>query len=293
MVKIMYTIGFDIGGSSIKAVLRKNNRVILSLVKTLPKNINGLLNVLKNIKDEFESEIKPKKVYKVGVAVAGVLDKKREQMQKSPNIKYLDGKPLKKLFQQKLECQRIKIENDTNCFLLAEKKLGVAKKFKDVFYITIGAGVGGALMIDGKIIYGAHGVAGEVGHMILLNFPGAGYFGELEDLVANKFIKRTLGISADEAFKKANMGDKKSQKALTQLGENLGVGIANIINIIDPEVIIISGGVSGAKKFISQGIKKGIDRFVISQEAKKTKIIFTKLGRYGGALGATLLFEQK
>jgi len=283
----MYHIGFDIGGSSIKAVLVRDKKVISRATKVLPKNMNALLSAVKDIKDEFESAIKPKRVSKAGFSVAGVLDKKRERMLKSPNIKYLDEKPLKKLFQQKLNLRNIIIENDANCFLIAEQAIGAGKKFKNIFYFIVGTGIGGALMIDDKVILGSHGSAGEAGHMIIdINKKI-----DLEDLSSNKFIKKSLGISAEEAFKKAKKGDKRAKKALLQLGENLGVGAANIINIIDPEALIISGGISSAKKFILPGVKKGIGRFVTSSEAKKTKIIFTRLGQYGGAIGAVLLFD--
>jgi glucokinase len=181
----------------------------------------------------------------------------------------------------------IKLEHDANCFLLAEKEEGLAQKFKNIFYLTLGSGVGGAWMINGKIFIGAHGAAGEVGHIIL----DTSHSFNLEQLVSNKFIVNFLGAFSKEANKLAEGGDKKAQEVLGQLGKNLGIGVANIINIFDPEAIIISGGISEAKNFILSGIEEGIKKFVVSPAAKETEILFSQLGRYGGALGAAILAE--
>ena len=95
-----------------------------------------------------------------------------------------------------------------------------------------------------------------------------------------------------EIAKLAEAGDKKAKATLAELGENVGIGLANIINVFDPEVIVLSGGISEAKKLIEPYIKEQLKKLVSSPEAQKTKILFTKIGYYGGALGAALLFEK-
>jgi len=158
----------------------------------------------------------------------------------------------------------------------------------DVFYLTLGSGVGGAWMVDGKISIGAHGTAGEIAHTIINIDQSI----ELEAMASNKFIVSLLGIGSVEVGKSAMAGDKKAQEAIGQLGRNLGVGVANIINIFDPEAIIINGGISEAQELILPGIKENIAKFVSSPAARETKILFSQLGRFGGALGAALMFEN-
>ena len=285
--KNMFFVGFDIGASSIKAVLVKNREVIKSLVRDLPGHLDGLLLALIKIYTDLIAGLSHEELGGVGFGFAGIMDLERRIMLNSPNIKYLNDQPIRELLEERFRGCLIKIEHDAHCFLLAEKKIGLAENLNNVFYLTLGSGIGGAWMINGRIFFGAHGAAGEVGHMIVdiekhLDF---------EEFGSNKFIKKTLGISSMEAGKKSRSGDKAAEAALEQLGKNLGVGSANIINIFDPEMIILSGGLSSSASLIWPGIQEGIAKFVISPLAKETKIVFSQLGRFGGALGAAMLFE--
>jgi len=287
-MKNKFYLGIDVGGSRIKAVLVKNKQIVRSKIKDLPNNLEGLLNVIVKIKDELTVDIDKAKIGGIGFGLAGTLDIKREIMLNSPNIKYLNNQPIKKLLEEKLKTYPIKLEHDVHCFLLAEKKRGLAKNLKNVFYLTLGTGIGGALMVNGQIVFGAHGSAGEVGHMIIdLNKKL-----DLEKLAANKFILKSLGVNSIKAKKQAIAGNPKAIKVFSRVGKNLGIGIVNIINIFDPEAIILNGGITEAKEFILPTIKKEIKKLVTSPAAKKTKILFSPLGIYAGSLGAALLFEK-
>jgi len=285
----MYYLGFDIGGSSIKAVLVKDKKILASDIRTRPDNFDALISLIVETAYELTKKADTDKILGVGFSFAGALDVNRQMMLKSPNIPYLDGQPLKDILGEKLYPSSVKIEHDANCFLLAEKEFGGAKNFKNVFYLTIGTGVGSAWMVDGKIQTGAHGASGEKGHEII-NISGGAEFDELEELAAGKFIMHELALSAIEAGKMAQAGDQKAIAVLNKLGNNLGVGIANAINAFDPEVVIIGGGVAEAKTFIIGGIKVSVAKYVVSPAARQVPIIFSDLGIFGGALGATLLF---
>lgn len=285
----MYYIGFDIGASSIKAALVKDRQIIKTGAQDLPGHLEGLLLALIKIYTELISSLSHEDIGGIGFGLAGVMDLERQTMLSSPNIKYLDDQPVKELLEGRFRGYRLKVEHDAHCFLLAEKEAGLAKNFKNVFYLTLGSGIGGAFMVNGQIIVGAHGAAGEIGHMMMDVEKGLDW----EDLGANKFFKKTLGLTSLEAEKKRRDGDKKAAEVFLQLGKNLGIGIANIINIFDPEAIIISGGISAAAGLIWPGIKEGVDKFVISPEAKKTQILLSELGQFGGALGAAILSEKQ
>src|SRR3989338_684240 len=283
----MYYLGFDIGASSIKAVLVKNREVVKSQARDLPASLEGLLLALIKIYTGLISGLSNEEIGGVGFGLAGAMDVERKMMLNSPNIKYLNNQPVKELFEGRFRGHLIKIEHDAHCFLQAENKVGLSQNLKNVFYLTLGSGIGGAWMVNGKIFIGTHGSAGEIGHMIVDIEKGLDW----EEFGSNKFIKKTLGINSLEAEQKWRSGDKGVEIVLLQLGKNLGIGAANIINIFDPEMIIISGGLSSQASLIWPGIQEGVAKFVVSPLAKETRIVFSQLGRFGGALGAALLFE--
>ncbi len=286
----MYYLGFDIGASAIKAVVMKNKKILRRDIFNTPRNLRGLLDAVAVIANKLRKEAGRDKLGGVGVAVAGVMDKPRAKMLISPNMRYLNGRPLARLLAQKLKYPKVVLGHDVHCFLLAEKETGSAKNLKNVFYLTVGSGVGGAWMAEGRISSGAHGAAGEAGHMIMTFDKNKAL--TLEDLASNKFIKYSLGVGFSEAFRRAKAGDWKAVEMFRDLGSNLGAGIANIINIFDPAAVIIGGGLAEAKILFLPGIKKSVAKFVISPEARRTKIIFSRLGRFGGAMGAALLAER-
>lgn len=281
----MYFIGFDIGGSSIKAVLVKNKKIIKTEAGDLPGNFSDLLSLAQEMFEKLAADIKKEKIKGIGVSVAGVLNQEREKLINSPNILYLNNQPLKKELEQRFSCEVI-IEHDVHCFLLAEKEIGLAKDLKNVFYLAIGTDIGSALMVDGKIYFGAHKSAGEAGQMIVEIYGQKLDFGEV---ASSKLFEKKLGISSFEAGKRVRQGDKSARRIFDECGRNLGIGIANIINIFDPEAIILAGGLMSAKELLQPGIEESIGKFVVSPEAKKAKILFSQLGRFGGALGAALL----
>ena len=267
----------------------KNKEVRKSQVRDLPGDLENLLLALIKIYTELIAGLGHEEIGGIGFGLAGIMDAERKTILNSPNIKYLNGQPIKELLEGRFRGHRLKIEHDAHCFLLAEKEAGLAKNFKNVFYLTLGSGIGGAFMVNGQIITGSHGAAGEAGHMIMDMAEQLDW----EEFGANKFLKKTLGLNSLEAEQRRRGGDKKAEAALTQMGKNLGVGIANIINIFDPEAVILSGGISSAAGAFWPGIKEGIDKFVISPAAKKTQILLSELGQFGGALGAAILIEKQ
>jgi len=277
-------LGFDIGGSSIKAVAMQDRKIIKKRIESLPKDFKNFLRVVKEMKESFEEDLKIK-AKKIGFSFPGPIDKKREKIVVCPNVPYLSGKPILKILKKELKLSSLKIEHDIHCFLIAEREFGASKNYQDVFYLAIGTGLGGAFSIDGKIVRGAHGFAGEFGQMVVSLEKEE----ILENLSAGKYLRKILKTDASSAILEAEKGSKKSLEAFSKLGHNLGVGIASVINLLDPEVVFISGGISSAKKFFVPEMEKAIKKFVVSGDARKTRIIFSKLGRFGGAMGAAEL----
>jgi len=285
----MYCLGFDIGASSIKAALVNNRKIIDSKIQDTPNSLEKLVEVLIKNKNELIEGKNLGELYGIGVGVAGILDRPREVVLKSPNIPCLDNQPLKKILEEHFKPVKVEIEHDVHCFLIAEKAIGGAQNLQNIYYLTIGSGVGGAWTFEGKISYGVHGSTGEAGHMIIDIEKGL----QLEDLAANKFIQKELGAGSLEAEKRIGDGDEKAQRTMRELGKNLGVGIANIVNIFDPEAVILSGGISWAESILMPRIREQMQKYVVSPAAKETRVFFSQLGRYGGALGAAMIFEQE
>jgi len=294
-----FAIGIDIGGSNIKFVLLqlKNGIKIKILEKkriSTPKKKSEIIEVLKREIKNSISEMKNSKIEGIGIAIASPLNKKGDLILSPPNLPCLKNCRLVKILKKDFKNIPIVSENDVNCFTLAEALIGAGEKAEIVFGITLGSGIGGGLVIGGKIYRGAFGGAGEVGHTII-KFDGlkcnCGSFGCLEEYCSIRFFKRK-GFSPKQLEKRIEKGDKKASKIFKEYGKNLGIGLSNIINLLDPEIIVIGGGISKAHKFFLPETKREIQKRVVSPLSKKcVKIRISKLKDFTGAVGAALLVK--
>ncbi|OGZ18297.1 MAG: hypothetical protein A2V72_00830 [Candidatus Nealsonbacteria bacterium RBG_13_37_56] len=282
------TIGIDIGATKISFVLLENQKAIKERKIATPKTKTKFIQEIKDNLKDFP------KINKIGLAMAGALDIKKGIVLKSPNLKYLNNFPLVKVLEKELKAE-IMIENDANCFTLAEAVLGAGKNKNIVFGITLGSGLGGGLAINKKIYHGAFNTGVEPGHQII-NFNGSkcgcGNIGCWEEYCSAKFFKRK-GYSAQELTEKAKQKDKKALAVFQEYGKYLAIGLINIIDLVEPEIIVIGGGISQAWPYFLKETKKEIKKRVFSPLAKKyTKIEISKLGEFSGAIGAGLLFTH-
>jgi glucokinase len=291
-------IGLDVGGTNIKGVLM-SGRKIIAKIKIATKSrtdknllVGQIIDCINNLK------AKTSKIEKIGIAIAGPIDFKKQQVLNPPNLVALKGLKLGELIRDKFGIKTI-LDHDVNCFVLAEAVLGAGRNYQSVFGITLGTGVGGGMVINKKIYHGAHGSSGEVGHMTIDKNGRkcrCGNRGCLEPYVCDVGIKQT----AKDIFKKqidslrmfddlAKKGDRRAIKLYDTVGKYLGIGLANVVDAINPEVIVIGGGIMRAGKFILEPAKEEMKKNILSQNAKKTKILKSKLGKFAGAIGATLL----
>jgi len=295
-----YSIGVDIGGTKINFVLLKNWRELGRKKVYTPKTKKEIIKVVEeNIKDLMRG-ISRSEMLGIGIGVPTVLDKKREVVLTPPNLKVLEGCCLAKIIRKDVGV-KTKLENDANCFTLAETMMGAGKGCSSVFGITVGTGIGGGIVFkegkDYKIHHGFFGRAGEIGHMII-NFDGfdcsCGSKGCFEEYASEKFIKRKSRLSSIELERMAKRGDKKAKKIYDEFSRNLGVGLANLINVLDPEVIVIGGGLAKASSLILKPIREEVKKKVFLTRSKKfAKIKTAELGEFAGAIGAAFLFKIK
>lgn len=252
----MYKLGIDVGGTKIRAVLLNNkNKAFFCFNIATPKNRKLFLEALES---EIGKIIKNKNISSIGIGLPGIIDIKKGVLIKSQNLPYLENWQIKKSFLK--FNKNIKIENDSRCFLIAEAFLGAGRKFKNIIALTIGTGIGGGIMIDGKIYYGKNYGAGEFGYTVIQDGK------TLEQLGAkNAFLK---------------YGDRS---------KIIGIGVANLINSFDPDIVILGGGGITNKGINLDIVKKIVRKYVISSFAKNTPIINGKLGENSQAIGAALL----
>ena len=287
----MPIVGVDIGTTTISFVLLKNNRVLSKRKIQTPKSKKEFFKALK---ENIRSLSKSFKLTGIGIGVPGPLNQKGDLVLNPPNLTYLKYCSLAKIIKKEFKV-KTKMENDGNCFALAEAILGAGKSAKKVYGITLGSGIGNGIVIDGKIYRGAFGSAGEAGHMTI-KFDGlkcsCGNLGCWEEYASKKFIERKTRLEPKDLFELAKQGDKKAQRIFQEFGKNLGIGLANVINILDPEVVVIGGGLAKAKVFFFKSINQEIRRRVLSPLSRKyVKVKKAELGEYAGAIGASLLID--
>ena len=266
-----YIIGIDIGGSKIIAALVKSGKIFYKLKIPTPKSRKEFCDELRIIIERLIKETsEPGNIKKIGCGIAGVIDMKNGVISNAPNLKFLNNFNIKKWLRKEFRSD-VRVDNDARCFLRAEYMFGAGRGYKNLVGITFGTGVGGGIIVNGKLIYGANDSAGELGHMMMDEGK------DLETLTVKQARRLKFSKTAIEKFKK-----------------NLNIGLANIINILDPEVTIIGGGAAkNAKNFLSKA-KTEAAKFIVSPKSRKNvKILIGKLGDNAGAIGAAALFYEQ
>lgn len=292
-------IGLDIGGSKIRAGLLDNNFNILDVVET-PTRVKQSKQVVLNDIYEAVASFPLSKVKGIGIAIRGFVDFEKGMVLKSTmmpgefkNVKIAE-------FLKKKTKKRVVVENDTNCFALAEAVLGAGKEKKSVVGITLGTGIGGGIIQDKKVFRSTLGGAGEVGHMVIDPNQykwNTGQRGPFEGLCSGTAMKKLYymrtkkKVTAMEVEERFYKKEKAAQEVMKEMSMYLSIGLANLIHILDPDITVIGGGLSRAKCYVDPAIKQVPKRLIYSAH-KKSKIVYSKLGQHAGLIGAALLAKK-
>jgi glucokinase len=278
-----YFIGVDIGGTKMSAVLFDGGKVIADYVLATPKdNLEHFMIMLKALIEPLQDKAKANgmAIGGIGAGIAGMLDFEENKVAEAPNLPMLNNLKLPENLAARLGVEQIKIDNDAHCFLRAEMKFGAGKKHNNAFGITVGTGIGGAWWHNGEIYRGSHGSATEVGWMTVDFKEGI----RLEEAY-HRLTQSSPAALADEAYR----GDPLAQKAYDEFGHYLGISLANVVNLFDPEIIIVGGGVIESSDLFLSRTKKIMKQYIKSPESKGVKIVRGKVGANAGAIGAALL----
>lgn len=293
-----YTIGVDVGATKIAAGLVHGTAI--SKILTLPTNApGGNSGVLANIINAIKVFIHPK-VKSIGIAAAGQIDQKNGVLISSPNMPQVKKLALTKRL-QKIFQKPVVVDNDANCFTLAESIYGAGKNSHTVIGLTLGTGVGGGIVIDKKIFHGKQGLAGELGHIII---DANGYecscktHGTLEAYASGTAMSRLYHqftgkyIDPIEIEQLAYKKEKAALRVFQLMSESLGVGIASLINIFNPDIIVLGGGLAHIDLLRKPAVVKA-KKEVIYPALRKTKIVQTKLKEKAHIIGASLIAQGR
>lgn len=286
-------IGIDLGGTKIAGVLATPSGKVLMDVQVPTEANKGKKQVLANIKKAVHMLRRSQrvKIKAIGIGAPGPILYQKGIVIEAPNLPGWKRVNLKKILEKEFKVPAF-VDNDANCAALAEAWFGAGKFVRHFIYLTISTGIGGGIIIDKKLYRGASGSAGELGHMVIdPDGPrcGCGKYGCLEALASGSALKKKTGMDAISVELAARQGDKKAIEAIQEIAHFLSIGIADLINIFNPEMVIIGGGLSNMRELLITPIKKEFKKYALSLPAKSVKIVRAKLGTKAGVLGAVAL----
>ncbi len=294
-----FRIGVDLGGTKIETVLlSKSGKTLFRDRASTPRdeqdNYQAVLGKIKALVEQALSIVPSLDDYTIGVGIPGTLDRKTGIVQNA-NTTWLSDRPfrgdLERIFNKK-----VFMDNDANCFTLAEATHGAAKGFPMVFGIIMGTGCGGGLCINGAIHRGAHGIAGEFGHFAV--DPGGevcfcGNIGCIDTKLTGPALSRaykrlTKGVlSAEEIVKKVGQNDLDCQMVFDQFLDDFGRSVGGLISLLDPDAVVLGGGLSNIPDLYTRGVERV--REYAFHKCIRTPILKNLLGDSAGVFGAAWL----
>ncbi|OOM13773.1 ROK family protein [Clostridium saccharobutylicum] len=290
-----YLIGIDIGGTNLRAAVISKEGEIIENFKVNNEVENGAAYNLDKLIDEIKIQWNNYEVEKVGVGAPGPLDLKNGKILNPPNLKGWENFNIKNYLSEKLNLP-VKVNNDANVAGLAESLVGSGKDCESVFYITVSTGVGGALILDKKIINGAHSQTAEIYNMIINEDmyiqPGLNK-GALEGQCSGVNIARIGSeicgrkLTTSDVFELYKNNDKRVVNIIEEWIDNISIGISNIISVIDPEVIVIGGAVLIHNPYLISMISDCVKTKVADPQMVDIRI--AKIGDNAGLIGASML----
>lgn len=299
------TIGIDIGGTRIKAAAMDSSgnlyekRIERSSAgqdyRTLLRQLDALIG---DIRSNLDS-----KVTSVGLAVAGLMDKQREVIIEAPNCPDMKNRYLTSDLSQRVKLP-IVMDNDANLMAIGEGAFGSAQGCAHFIAITLGTGVGGAVISDSHLIRGVDGGGGELGHIpIDIDGPecGCGAHGCLESYIGQIGIRRYIAINSpkyketglQELNELAIEGDAEAMKVFEYIGTMLAVGLGGLVNTFNPELILVGGGVAAAGTLLFEPLRRELKNRAFAQYINSLTIKEAHLGNWAGVVGSAKIAETK
>lgn len=287
-------VSIDIGGTAIKyGIVRQDGQILNRNVMNTEAYKGGpaILEKVQKIVEKFQTQ---EKICGICISTAGIVDIKTGTIVHSaPLIPDYTGTEYKKVLENqfRIPCE---VENDVNCAGLAEYHSGAAMGRRLILMLTVGTGIGGSIVMDGEIFRGISGSACEVGYM---NLPG----GDFQTLGAASILGRKVSEWKKEPierwngyhiFEAAKKNDELCIRAIDEMTDVLGQGIANICYVLNPEIVVLGGGIMEQKDYLRERIERAVAKYLIPEIASHMKLAFARHGNDAGMLGAFYHFQN-
>lgn len=317
-IMVKKRIGIDVGGTNVKIALVTGEGQIVYSNSVPTRAEMGYEYTVNNIKGAIyelmkETKTETKDIEGIGFGFPGQVDCDNGIVKLLPNIPGWVNVPIAKLIEDEFHIPT-RIDNDARCAALGELYAGAGKGCKNLVCVTVGTGVGSGLIINGKVVRGASNAAGEIGHIKLQMHDGpmcgCGDTGCMEAFVsapsivamAKDYINggksakfRELAnpeISAYIVAEAAKAGDKVAQRIFKKMGEYLGIGLASVVNLLNPERVIIGGGVADAGEIFLEPVRRTLKERAMEIAGGAVEVVPAQLGNTAGVIGASLLIEN-
>lgn len=300
-------IGIDIGGTSIKGGIVDKSGMIIETVSIASNWKQGYHQVLSDLMSLIQGlACSVNGIVRIGMGIPGIVSGNGEMILSCPNL-YWKNRPLKADLEKTLGL-KVDMINDATAAALGEMQFGSGRGKKSAILLTLGTGIGGGLWINDQIIIGVHGVASEVGHMLVgENFYdcSCGKNGCLETFSSVtaliNYCQMRLEKNAESSlqgyekldgaiiFKEAKNGDCLANDAIDRMCHYLGIALSNINDLIDPDLFILGGGLSAAGSFLLKKVKAATQKQLTYPQFAKPEIVLATLGNQAGIIGASQL----
>lgn len=311
-------IGIDVGGTNVKIALvnEKGGIVYSNSIPTRAEmgyeyTVNSMKDAIRELLKETNTQAKD--IEGIGFGFPGQIDCQNGVVRLAPNIPGWVDVPIAKIMEDEFAIPT-RVDNDVRCAALGELNFGAGKGCENLICITVGTGIGSGLIVNGKLVRGASNAAGEIGHIKLdiAGGPlcGCGDRGCLEAFasgpsivaMAEEYIKggkstkyRELAnpdITPYVVSVAAQQGDAVAKRIFTIIGEYIGVGLASVVNLLNPEKIIIGGGVAAAGDILMNPIKETLVKRAMPISGAAVEVVPAQLGNTAGVIGASLLINS-
>jgi glucokinase len=317
-----WLIGVDLGGTTTKIAFISFYGEILNKWEIPTDKSNEGKNIPTDIAKAIDRKLdelghSKNEIHGIGIGAPGPVDLTSGIIYEAVNLGWKDQYPLKDLLEVETSLPVV-VDNDANVAALGEMWKGAGNGAKDLVCVTLGTGVGGGVIANGDIVHGKRGAAGEIGHITSIAVGGApcncGKSGCLETIASATGIVRLahealqkgqqegkLGeifreygqVSAKDVFDAARNGEKSALEVIENVASHLGVALANIANTLNPEKIVLGGGVSRAGDILLGPVKENFLKHSFPSVAKSTEIAIATLGNDAGVIGAAWLVKNK
>lgn len=304
----------DLGGTNLRmAAVSRSGEILFRDKVSTPSGkgkdavVGTILSVVRNISEQIGGKYE---LAAFGAAVPAVVSSRDGLILRSPNLSELNGIPFSELFSEKLGMPVV-LENDANSAAIGESWKGASIGVRNSIQVTLGTGVGGGIIIDGRVLRGIDGTAGEIGHIAVVpnGYPcGCGSVGCVEQYASATAIVRLakelmleypesplhslIEMTPLDVYEAGVRGDRLSIEVFRLVGQYLGIALGGLVNVLNPEAIVIGGGASSGWDLFIEHLRAEIDRRAFQHPAERVRLLRSTLGDDAGILGAAYLASE-